>query len=72
MPADEEALEALERAVEEIGALESIFGYDDGAFIVHSESALVAARAAVEGASASMTEDWCAPQLDIELQLKLQ
>ena len=74
MAAAEQALEALERAVEEIGALEAIFGYDDdaGAFIVHSESALAAARAVVDGGAGVLPEGWCAPQLEIELQLKLE
>eukprot|EP01043_Picozoa_sp_COSAG02_P057052 COSAG02_NODE_6864_length_3318_cov_1.732526_6_plen_55_part_01 len=47
-PDQDSMLEALERAVEEIGALEAIFGYEDGAFTVQSESALAAARSAVE------------------------
>lgn len=72
MAADqEEALEALERAVEEIGALEAIFGYEDEAFTVHSESALAAARSAVED-PAQLPEGWSAPQLDIELRLMLE
>ena len=73
MAAAEQALEALGRAVEEIGALQAIFGYDDAcAFIVHSESALAAARAAVDEGADTLPVGWCAPQLEIELQLKLE
>jgi hypothetical protein len=67
-----DALEALERACEEIEALEAIFGYDEGAFTVHSESALAAARTVVDDGAAALPEGWRAPQLDIELQLKLE
>ena len=33
-------LEALERAVDEVDALEAIFGYDEGGFTVHSAAEL--------------------------------
>ncbi len=71
MAADHDELEALERAVEEIGALEAIFGYEDGAFTVHSEGALAAARSAIED-PAELPDGWSAPQLDIELRLMLE
>lgn len=70
-PDQDSMLEALERAVEEIGALEAIFGYEDGAFTVQSESALAAARSAVEDPT-ELPEGWSAPQLDIELRLMLE
>lgn len=67
----EEALEALERAVQEIEALEAIFGYDEGGFTVHSESALAAALSVVEAGAGELAKGWAAPQLDIELKLQL-
>lgn len=68
------ALAALGRAVEEIEALEAIFGYDEGGFTVHSEAALASARSAVEsgGGSPGGSADWAPPQLDIELQLEVE
>ena len=46
------SLEALGRAVEEIEALEAIFGYDEGGFTVHSDAALASAQAAADGSVA--------------------
>jgi hypothetical protein len=63
-------LESLGRAVEEVEALESIYGYDEGGFEVVSEAALALARAAVDGGATA--EDWQAPRLDIELQLQVE
>ena len=63
-------LESLGRAVEEVEALESIYGYDEGGFEVVSEAALALARVAVDGGATA--EDWQAPPLDIELQLQIE
>ena len=46
----EAALESLERAVQEVEALDAIFGYEDGGFTLHSEGALSEARSATEAA----------------------
>ena len=63
-----EQLEALERAVQEVEALDAIYGYDEGGFTIHSEAELLAAQAAVESAELAAG---AAPQLDIELQIEL-
>lgn len=65
-------LEALERALQEIEALEAIYGYDgaDG-FTVLSDSELIAARSAVEAVS-HVSADWVAPQLEIKLKISLE
>ena len=68
----EAALESLERAVQEVEALEAIFGYEDGGFTLHSEGALSEARSATEAAASALPEGWAAPQLEIELQLALE
>lgn len=67
-----ELWEALGRAVEEIGALEAIFGYEEGGFVVHSGQELAVARSTVEGDAEELPEEWRAPELEIELQLKLE
>jgi hypothetical protein len=67
----EEALEALERALEEIEALRAIYGYDAGGFVLHSEAELLAAQAAVELGAAAVVAGWAAPRLDIELRISL-
>ena len=67
-------LEQLERAVQEIEALEAIYGYEDGGFTVHSESELLAARTALDGRTPSGRDDTAADaiyQLEIELQITL-
>ena len=68
----EAALESLERAVQEVEALDAIFGYEDGGFTLHSEGALSEARSATEAAASALPEGWAAPQLEIELQLPLE
>jgi hypothetical protein len=64
-------LEALERAVDEVDALEAIFGYDEGGFTVHSAAELAAARSAVE-AGAAPDDDWQAPALELELRVEIE
>ena len=49
----EAALESLERAVQEVEALDAIFGYEDGGFTLHSEGALSEARSATEAAASA-------------------
>ena len=66
MGCDEQA-EAMERAVQEVEALGSIYGYDEGGFTVHSRAALQAALACLEDGAALQ-----AVPLDIELQVKLE
>lgn len=68
MEANEPQLEQLERAVLEIEALEAIYGYEDDGFTVHSESELLAARAALERGPAAGGTAW---QLEIELKINL-
>lgn len=62
-------MEVLERAVQEIEALEAIFGYEEGGFTVHSAPELAAARAVVEAGAAPDGEEWVAPRLEIELRV---
>ena len=65
-------LEALERAVDEVDALEAIFGYDEGGFTVHSAAELAAARSAVEAGAAAVDDDWQAPALELELRVEIE
>ena len=68
-------LEQLERAVQEIEALEAIYGFEEGGFTVHSESELLAARTIVEGQVAPPERAAAADvgqQLDVELQISLE
>ena len=69
-------LAQLERAVQEIEALEAIYGYEECGFTVHSESELLAARTTLEAPSGSWPAGATADatlqqQLEIELQLSL-
>ena len=65
MGSSEHQLEALERAVREIEALEAIYGHDNS-LTVHSEAELLAAQAAVEAGRVT-----AAPRLDVELNIPL-
>ena len=63
------SLEALERALEELEALEAVYA---GSFTaVHSEAALAAARSAVECGASRLGPGWAPPLLDIKLDLEL-
>ena len=64
-----EQMEQLQRAVQEIEALESIYGYDIGGFTVHSEAELLAAQTTLE--AGRVDADWVAPPLEIEIELDL-
>ncbi len=66
------AMEALERAVDEVAALEAIFGYEEGGFTVHSAAQLAAARSAVQAGTAVVDDDWQPPQLELELRVELE
>lgn len=73
----EQQLESLERAVQEVEALESIYGYSPGGFTVHSEAELKMSRqATAEGVAAGtaggLPAEWTAPRLEIELQLEVE
>jgi hypothetical protein len=69
---DEEALDALERAVQELEALESIYGYDAGGFTVHSPAELALSRSMVDaGLPPPAGAAWAPPQLELELRLEL-
>eukprot|EP01047_Picozoa_sp_COSAG01_P039118 COSAG01_NODE_3214_length_6407_cov_5.475428_4_plen_140_part_00 len=78
MTSPEEQLESLERAVQEVEALEAIYGYDEGGFTLHSEAELLLAQSAVESGSVPDVDGdgqhggvWEAPQLEIEVQVSL-
>ena len=62
-------LGALERAVDEVEALEAIFGFDEGGFVVHSAPELAAARSMVE---AGGDGDWTPPQLELEVRVDVE
>lgn len=64
-----QSVEALERAAQELEALESIYGYEPDGFTVHSDAALELARAAVDGGEAGA--GWAPPALELELRLEL-
>ena len=69
---DEDALDALERAVQELEALDSIYGYDAGGFIVHSPAELALSRSMVDaGLPPPAGAAWAPPQLELELRLEL-
>jgi hypothetical protein len=69
---DEDALDALERAVQELEALDSIYGYDAGGFIVHSPAELALSRSMVDaGLPPPAGAVWAPPQLELELRLEL-
>eukprot|EP01043_Picozoa_sp_COSAG02_P014817 COSAG02_NODE_617_length_19476_cov_158.404913_10_plen_428_part_00 len=65
------SVEALERTVDEVDALEAIFGYEEGGFTIHSAAELAAARCTVE-AGAAPDDDWEPPQLDLELRVEIE
>jgi hypothetical protein len=71
MASPREQLESLERAVQEIEALEAIYGFDEGGFTVHSEAELLLAQSAVESGVVLGDGTWVALQLEIELQVTL-
>ena len=64
-------MEALERTVQEVEALEAIFGFEEGGFTVHSSAQLAAAQAAVDEAGAAPEAGWAAPRLEIELRVEI-
>ena len=67
------AMEALELAVQELEAMQAIFGYEAEGFVLHSEAGLLGAQAALEDAGgAPAAADFLPPQLDFELRLAVK
>eukprot|EP01043_Picozoa_sp_COSAG02_P024664 COSAG02_NODE_1355_length_13099_cov_10.562923_9_plen_302_part_00 len=65
---------SLERALQELEALESIYGYEPGGFIVHSTAELAMARSMVHpGVTQPNADvvDWTLPQLELEIRVEL-
>eukprot|EP00937_MAST-01D_sp_MAST-1D-sp2_P006696 g6696.t1 len=60
----------LERAVQEIDALEAIYGCEEGCFVIQTGAELTEARSAVESA-AHVDAGWNPPQLAVQLKLHL-
>lgn len=61
-------MENLERAVQEIDALEAIYSCEGvSSVLVHSQGNLLAARSALD-AAAHVDSEWAPPELDIELK----
>lgn len=64
---------SLERAVQELEALESIYGYEPGGFTVHSVTELALARSVVGVGQETGAEgaEWSPPQLELEICVNL-
>jgi hypothetical protein len=66
-------LESLGRAVEELQALDAIYGFEPEGFVVHSDAELVIAQAQLDsGATSADVDSWQAPRLDIELRIEVE
>ena len=75
-------LESLGRAVEELEALDAIYGFEPEGFVVHNHAELVIAQAVLDSAAAagqpstscttSAGDSWQAPWLDIELRIDVE
>eukprot|EP01046_Picozoa_sp_COSAG06_P043523 COSAG06_NODE_5713_length_3309_cov_17.587539_1_plen_201_part_10 len=76
-PPHHQRLEQLERAVQEIEALEAIYGFEPGGFTVHSEAELLAARTVLDdvafsgGSAPAAAAAGASQQLEVELQISL-
>eukprot|EP01043_Picozoa_sp_COSAG02_P008674 COSAG02_NODE_282_length_25773_cov_1666.149762_10_plen_247_part_00 len=72
MERQRQQLESLERAVEEVEALDAIYGYDSpGGFEIHTEAELALAKSTLD-TGRTPSADWIAPRLDIELRVEVE